>query len=373
MSGGGSGLDLRPQATSGDAIARIRSTMSSFFAMVKREIKSLTREKTILLAILIQLFIASFSSIIVTGLMSFYDPATIGENSPVNLKVGVVGHTSSPITYFLDHKKNIQVERYDILDDAELAFKSEKIDAIMSIPLAEGGIVDMDLFLPESDTESTIILMALNGPLKDAEEYLRELNGINMNFTDIEGKSHTSYEFLYSIIIPLLMFFPALIAGSIVIDTVSEELEHKTLDTLWAAPVSLNNIFSSKIFAAIATALIQCVLWIILLRLNTFDVENFANVLCLSIIIASIISFGAAIIGLYYKDRERAQFVYSISLLLATGISYLFDPSPFNLITRLATGSHFVGLSEVAFYLIPLAAIGSLFFFTSKKLASAKA
>jgi len=350
--------------------------VNSFWILMRRELRSIRKEKTIVFAMLIQFFIAMFSSIMLVGMMSFYDPTTIGENSPVQLKVGVVGvvgHASSQIASIIDDPKNVQIESYSDIDDAEREFRAGKIDAIMSIPLPEAGILDMDLFLPESDTESTIILMALNEPLKNAEEYLREQNGIDMNFTDIEGKSHTSYEFLYSIIIPLLMFFPALIAGSIVIDTVSEELEHKTLDTLWAAPVSLNNIFSSKIFAAITTALIQCVLWIILLRLNTFYVENFANVLCLSIIIASIISFGAAIIGLYYKDRERAQFVYSISLLLATGISYLFDPSPFNLITRLATGSHFVGLSEVAFYLIPLAAIGFLFFFTSKKLASVKA
>lgn len=339
---------------------------------MRRELRSIRKEKTIIFAMLIQFFIAMFSSVMLMGMMSFYDPTTIGENSPVNLKIGVVGYTDSPIASLIDDPRNIHVERYHLIDDAESDFKAGKIDAIMSIPLAEDGIVEMDLFLPESDTESTIILMALNESLKDAEEYLREQNGIEMNYTDVEGKSHTSYEFLYSIIIPLLMFFPALIAGSIVIDTVSEELEHKTLDTLWAAPVSLNTIFSSKVFAAIATALIQCVLWIILLRLNTFHVENFVNVLCLSVIIAAIISFGAAIIGLYFKDRERAQFVYSISLLLATGVSYLFDPSPFNLVTRLATGSQFVGLSEVAFYLIPLASIGFLFFFTSKKLTSAK-
>lgn len=345
--------------------------MNSFLVLIRRELKSIRKEKTIIFAMLIQFFIAMFSSVMLMGMMSFYDPTTIGENSPVNLKVGVVGHTYSPIARLIDNPKNIQIERYSDIDGAEQAFKAGKIDAILSIPLAEAGIVDMDLFLPESDTESTVILMALNEPLKDAEEYLREQNGINMNFTDIEGKSHTSYEFLYSIIIPLLMFFPALIAGSIVIDTVSEELEHKTFDTLWAAPVSLNSIFSSKIFAAIATAIFQCILWILLLKLNTFDVGNFGNVLCLSIIIAAFISFGAAIIGLYYKDRERAQFVYSISLLLATGLSYLLDPSPFNLLTRLATGSHFVGLSEVAFYLIPLTAVAGLFFFASKRLASA--
>lgn len=347
--------------------------MDSFLVLIKRELRSVRKEKTILFAMLIQFCIAMFSSVMLVGMMSFYDPTTIGENSPVNITVGAVGNNASPVTYFVEKKKNLSVVSYDNIESAEQAFKSGKIDAIMSIPEREGGIVDMDLFLPQSDTESTVILMALNEPLKEAESYLREHNGIDMNYTDIEGKSHTSYEFLYSIIIPLLMFFPALIAGSIVIDTVSEELEHKTLDTLWAAPVSINHIFSSKIFAAIITAIIQCILWIVLLRVNAFNVENLVNVLALSIIVASIISFGAALIGLHFKDRERAQFVYSIALLLTVGLSYLLDPSPFNLMTRMATGSNHVGASEVTFYLIPLAAIGAVFFLTSKKLSSAQA
>ena len=347
--------------------------MNAFFVLLRKELKSIKKEKTIIFAILIQLFVASFSSVMLMGMMSFYDPTTIGDNSPINLKVGIVGHTYSPIVHFIEREDNLTVARFGDLDSAQQAFQSGRVDVVMTIPHSNGGIVDMDLFLPESDTQSTIALMALNDPLKEAESYLRRMNGIEMNYTDIEGESHTSYEFLYSIIIPLLMFFPALIAGSIVIDTISEELEHKTLDTLWAAPVSLHQIFSSKIFAAILTAFVQCVLWIMLLQFNTFSVENFPNVLSLSVIIAATIACGAALIGLHFKDRERAQFVYSIALLFTAGLSYLLDPSPFNLITRLATGNHNVGVPEVSFYLIPLTAVGVVFILISKRLASAKA
>lgn len=347
--------------------------MNEFLVLVKKELKSIKTEKTILFAILIQFFIASFSSIMLVGVMAFYDPTSIGENTQIAIEVGVVSDAnSSPIIDFVKEPKNVRVLPFSNTDDAERAFQSGHVDSIMIIPASDTGIVDMKLILPESDIESTAILMLLDEPLKKAENYLREANGVQLNYKDIGGKPHVEYEFLYSIIIPLLMFFPALIAGSIVIDTVSEEIENKTLDTLWAAPVSLKKIFSSKIFAAVITACLQCVLWIFLLRLNSFSIQNAGSVLMLSILIAGSVSFGAAIVGLHFKDRERSQFIYSLALLAAAGLSYLLDPSPFGLITGLATGDHYVGIDQVAVYFIPLITIATGFFLVSKKLVLAQ-
>lgn len=323
-------------------------------------------------AILIQLFIASFSSIMLVGVMSFYDPASIGENTNMSLKVGITGDTESRIVDFVDEDKKVSTILFSDIDAAEDAFRSGQINAVLFIPQSDGRTVEMQLFLPESDAESTVILMTLDGSFKKAENYLRQANGIHLDYADVEGKPYTSHEFLYAVIIPLLMLFPGLIAGSIVIDTVSEELENKTLDTLWAAPVSLNAIFSSKISAAVITAILQCILWVGLLRLNSFHVQNFGLVLLLSIIIAAAIAFLAAIIGLHFKDRERAQFVYSIALLAVAGLSYLLSPSPFSLLTGLASGSHYLGISEVAVYFVPLTIIGTGFFILSKKLVFAQ-
>lgn len=347
--------------------------MREFFTLVKRELKAIRKEKTIMFAIFIQLCIASFSSVMLVGVMSFYDPSTIGENSKASIAVGAVGDMTSPIVDFVHGEKNIKVQTYYDLEEAKGAFNAGQIDAIMSIPESGAGVMDMDLYLPRSDAKSTVILMTLQKPLKEAENYLRGANGIELSYTNIEGKAHTSYEFLYSVIIPLLMLFPALIAGSIVIDTVSEELENKTLDTLWAAPVSLSVIFSSKVFAAILTAGAQCVLWVLLLRLNSYSVHNLGLVLMLAFFITATISFGAAVIGLYFRDRERAQFVYSLGLLLSAGVSYLLDPSPFGLMTRLAAGSHYVGFAEVALYVVPPVAIGIAFYVViSKRLVLAQ-
>ncbi|MFO8101480.1 MAG: ABC transporter permease [Dehalococcoidia bacterium] len=342
-----------------------------FAALVKKELRSIKREKTIMFALFIQLFIAAFSSFLMIGVMSFYDPESIGENTRIYVDIGVVGETNSPIADYAENTPGITINRFDDLETAEEQFRSGRIDAVMAIPPTTSGIVEMKLILPQSDTESMLITMALEEPLKEAENHLREQNGIDLRYDDLEGKPHTDFEFLYSIIIPVLMFFPALIAGSITIDTISEELQNKTLDTLWSAPISLWGIFSSKIFTAGITAVAQCILWMGLLLLNGLSVHNIPPVLLLATLIAFCVSFGAGIIAVVLKDRERAQFVYSIGLAIVAGLSYLVNPSPFELTARLAAGGQFAGLVEVTCYLVPLVGLGSVFFLMSKRLAAA--
>ena len=82
--------------------------MSRFFAMVRRELKSVTKEKTIVLAIVIQLFVASFSSVIVTGLMAFYDPDSIGQSARTAVTVGVVDQSGGPLSGIL-RDRNLRV------------------------------------------------------------------------------------------------------------------------------------------------------------------------------------------------------------------------------------------------------------------------
>jgi ABC-2 type transport system permease protein len=343
--------------------------MSGFLALLKRELKSITKEKTIMLAIIVQFIIASLSSIILVGIMAFYDPASIGDNARVNIRVGIIasGENMEPLLNYMDDS-NISIVPFFDVADAEAAFRRGRIDVIMLVPESRNGVVDMQLIMPELDTKKTVIFMMLDEPLKKYENYLRQANGVKLNYDNTVGKPSTTYEFLYSLIVPILMLFPALIAGSIVIDTVSEEFENKTFDTLTSAPVSLGQVFMSKIAAAVITAIIQVVMWVGLLRLNDIVIRNAVLVMLLAVIIAAAISVGAAIMALYFKDRERTQFVYSIILVAAIGGSYFLNPSPFGLITRLAADDPGIGISEVALYAIPLIIIGMVFLRFSKRL-----
>jgi ABC-type Na+ efflux pump permease subunit len=62
--------------------------------IVKKEIKSLLFEKTLILAIIVQLLIASFSSLIVIGLASFFDPSSLSKYDSPRANVGIVGRVN---------------------------------------------------------------------------------------------------------------------------------------------------------------------------------------------------------------------------------------------------------------------------------------
>ncbi len=341
--------------------------MNAFIAIVKKELKSVTKEKTIMIAIAIQLFIASFSSAILVGMLSFYDPGSIGLNARIRIGVGIIGDANSPLVGFL-RKQNTRVTAFLSPNDAENSFRAGAIDAIVFIPEDSGGVIDMKLFLPESETRSTLILMMLKEPLKQYENYLREKMGVHVRYTDIESMPSTTYEFRYSVIIPILMFFPAFVAGSMVVDSIAEEFENHTLETLWSAPVSLNVISGAKIAAALVLAVTQCVLWIILLRLNHIPIQNGGLVLLLSATLAAIIAVGSAFAAVYFKDRERAQFVYSVFTLLSAGLGYFFDASPIAVMSRLAVGDYYTGFADVAIYGVLLLVLLAVFFSTAEKL-----
>jgi ABC-type Na+ efflux pump permease subunit len=218
------------------------------------------------------------------------------------------------------------------------------------------------------DTQKTVIMMMLQEPLKEYENYLRRQNGVTTEYTDLGGKSSNTWEFLYSIIIPILMLFPALIAGSIMIDSVSEEFENKTFDTLMASPVSLHQIFSAKVAAAIITSVIQVMLWTFLLRLNGLLIQNPLLVILISVLTASVISFMAALVALFFKDRERAQFVYSIILIILVSGTYFGGLSPISLITLAASGSPNVNWMNIGMLLILISILSSSLFISSNKL-----
>ncbi len=344
--------------------------MAGLKAIVKKELVSVMKEKTIVLAILIQLLIASFSSVILIGLMSYYDPESIGQNSGMHLKAGVVG--DSPLSDYLRDAR-MTVTRFASLADAQEAMNAGVIDFIAVVPPPDGGIENMRLYLPASDSKSTVITMMIKDPLAQYENYLREQNGIHVRYTGLQGRQSTTYEFLYTLIVPMLMLFPAFIAGSMIIDSLSEEVENKTMDTLMASPMSLNTVLFGKIGASVLLAIIQCVLWALLLALNRLFIQNIVPVLLLAFIISAFVTFGSGLISMYFKDRERSQFAYSILLMTAAGASMFFNPSPIALMARLAMGEAHVGILDVALLTLPLIVLIAVFYFASKRLLAMKA
>lgn len=311
--------------------------MSPFLAVVKKELWSVIRDRTILIAVLIQLFIASFSSGLLLGVLSFYDPDSIVESGNLRVRIGLVGPSGNPLEGFM-RESGLRVIPYGTQAEAQAAFYENEVTAVVVIPQNIQNTAEIKLFLPNSDVVSSLIRMVIQEPFKKYENTLRAQSGIEVRYTDLKGKPSTSFEFVYSVLLPMLMFFPAFVAGSMSIDSLTEEVEQKTLQTLLSAPLTINDMIGAKIVASLVLSTLQCIAWLALMLLNGIVIENIGWILLLAIIVAGITSTSAMLAGVFLKDRERSQFIYSLMLLVATGAGTLLDISPVKTISRLGIG-----------------------------------
>jgi ABC-type transport system involved in multi-copper enzyme maturation permease subunit len=324
------------------------------------------RDFTIVISIVIQAFIASFSSAMLLGLLSLYDADTIMKYSGMSINVAMVGPADNRLEGFLADY-GISTILYNTQTEAEDAFYRRRVEAIFVVPQNAGAGEEVKLYLPNSDAYSSLIRMIIQEPLKRYENYLRGQNGVEVRYTSLRGKPTTTFEFMYSILIPMLMFFPAFVAGSMVVDSLSEEVENNTLQTLLSAPLTLNRILGAKIVAAVLLAVAQCIAWLALMKLNGVDVQNLPWILLLAMVIAGITTTGAALGAVILRDRERSQFVYSLLLLAAAALSTLLDLSPIKTISRLAIGDPFTSGWNVAIFALFLAGMWLLLLRMSRR------
>jgi len=338
-----------------------------FLAVIKKELGSVIRDRTIIISILIQLFIASFSSGLLLGMLSLYDPDTIMQFQGAGMKIGVVS-SSENLLESLMSKRGLQVVQYAALTDANAGFYRGEVIAIVDTPQAANGITEINLYLPDSDTVSSLIRMVIQEPLKQYENYLRAEKGIEVRYADLKGKPSTSFEFVYSVLIPILMFFPAFVAGSMTVDSMTEEVENNTLQTLLSAPLTINRVIGAKIVASVILSVVQCIAWLSLLQLNGITIQNTGCILLLALIVAGITSTSAALGATLLKDRERSQFIYSLMLLAATAISTLLNLSPITTLSRLAIGDFFTSGWDVMVFAAFLAGLYLILLKLSRRL-----
>jgi len=336
-------------------------------AVVKKELASVVRDRTITISILIQLFIASFSSGLLLGMLSLYDSDTILRFSGAGIKIGVV-NSSNNILGSLISERGLQTFQYDTLSNAQDAYYRGEVLAIVDTPQNANGLTEIKLYLPESNTISSLVHLVLQEPLKQYENVLRTQKGINVRYTDLKGKPSTSFEFVYSVLIPLLMFFPAFVSGSMTADSITEEVENNTLQTLLSAPLTINGMVGAKIISSIILSILQCIAWLTLLQWNGIAIQNTGWILLLAVVVAGITSTFAALSAVLLKDRERSQFIYSLMLLTAAAISTLLNLSPIVTLSRLALGDAYTTGWNVMIFAMFLAGLYLVLSKTSRRL-----
>ena len=141
------------------------------------------------------------------------------------------------------------------------------------------------------------------------------------------------------------------------IDSLTEEVENNTLQTLLSAPLTVNGLVSAKIAAVLILSFLQCGAWLILLRLNSIAIQNIGWIFLLALIVSGITATSAALCAILFKDRERSQFVYALILLAGVALSNLLNLSPIVTMSRLAIGDHFISGWSVAWFAVFLSGL----------------
>jgi len=314
--------------------------------IARKDLRGLASERTILVAILIQLFIALFSSFLVVGLTSMYDPSSISRYPGASYRIGYAG-ADSPLRDYLEDSGDFSVYTMD-LSSAVAALKERKLNAVIYSPDTPSNATEpikITIYLVKNDLQGAVVQVKLKQVLTSYETELRVARADRMNIYPIPveiPESHGGgnyYEFIFGLLIPLLCLMPAILSAALIIDLITEEYQEGTLEILLSTPVTGQELIAGKVLACIVLVPLQTGLWLGLLIINGINISNPFQILLQTTAFSLILILLGAIVALYYRERTSAQFLFSTLMVVLLLIVVSLPGNPVNLITRLAAGS----------------------------------
>jgi ABC-type Na+ efflux pump permease subunit len=308
-----------------------------------REVASLKSEKTIVLALLIQVFVATFSSFLVVGLVSLYSPQGAGGYQPT---VGVAGNATPELAAAIrESDAGIDVRGFETVADARGEFDEGDVEAVLEAQFTPEGAVAVTATVPEGSLRTTLIVVKVKDSLEELERSLRDRYAaegrLERQLLSVPPESQSSpyFGFTYTVLVPLLMFLPVFISGSIVVDSLTEEIQRGTMELLRSAPITLGTIVDAKLLSTATLAPLQAAMWIGLLGLNGITVVHWAPLVAMVAgISTAVVALGVGV-SLVTPERRQAQFLFSSGMLVLALGGVVLPEHPANTVAKLAIGS----------------------------------
>jgi ABC-type Na+ efflux pump permease subunit len=313
--------------------------LSGRLRIARRELASLRREKTVVLAVLIQLFIAAFASFLLVGLVSMYAPGAV----PGGITIGVTGESGPDLAGEIGGEDEWVIREYDSREAAMEAFDDRTVDAVFVAEELDSGVVSVEAIVPDESVRSTVIVVGVRDALQAYERARRaalahELDRQPVSLPAVPDGSPT-FTFTYTVLIPLLAILPAFISGSVAADTITEEIDAGTLPLLLVTPASPADVVDGKALATIGLAPLQAAAWLALLWANGTAIANPVAIVAFVAALATILVAAGIGLAVRFPTRQAAQLLYSLFVLLAFGVATLLPESPPNTVAKLALGT----------------------------------
>lgn len=294
-----------------------------------------------MLALVIQLFIAAFSSFLVVGLVSLYDPGAA--EGGYTVQMGISGPASDELDRIVEAGERRQAVQYESRTAAMQAFGSREVSAVLHATEGQDGRVHVEAIAPEGDFQTTLVVTQIKAALTDLEQDRRQDLAAQLDRQPLpeppEPDSNPYFGFTYTVLVPVLVFLPAFISGSIASDSIAEELERGTYELLRVTPLSGPQILDGKALTMVGIAPAQAGLWLLFLQFNGTPIVRPLEILLLvGALAAGLVVFGAAL-ALLVEVRREAQLLYSLSAMALFGGAMLLPENPPNLVAKLAVGN----------------------------------
>ena len=307
-----------------------------------REFRSLSREKTIVLALLIQVVIAGFSSFLVVGLTSLYEPGAAADD----IVVGVTGEEADALVAAAGEVDGLEAGRYDDRGAARAAFDANRVGATAHAERVEGRTA-VRVTAPQASVRKTFIVVQVRAALEALERNERADRTASLANDPLpippSVDASPYFGFPYTVLVPTLVFLPVFIGGAVVVDSLTEEVERGTLTLLRVTPASLLDVVDGKAGVMAALTPIQVGLWIALLSANDIPVGNVAPILAIATALSALSVAFAAGLAILVPVRQRAQLAYSFGMLAAFAAAALLPEHPATTVARFAIDSPTLG------------------------------
>ncbi len=306
--------------------------------IARKEFRDVMREKSLVTAFAIQLFLAGFSALLLAGLTALHSPESI-DAAP---ETDVVYLGDGDFRVYLARAPNIELVNMDSAQ-AVAAFRAGEVGAIVQERVPEpGGVHDITIILPDGELQSTLLVTQLKSMLLEYENDLRQSRVDRLTITylpdPIEAEAGSPYGFVYATLIPLLVITPVFLSGAIAGDALSQESRSRTLLILRSTPVSTSTLVLGKLVVPVLLVPIQVSVWLFLFGVNGFPATDPWLVILFATILGIFLSGTGGIIAAMIRDESTTQAAYAIFVLGLAVFSLLLPRDPMNVVAMLVTG-----------------------------------
>jgi len=328
-----------------------------------REIRGMLKEKSFLFILLLETLLVSSSGLLSVGYVIMTSPESSSMLSQLSslIYVGVVSGTPEPLAQVLDEGR-VNYKVYPDIGEAESDMKNGLLDAVLMGDISFSGNQTLDarpalinVYMPSNSPKAPLTKLALKKVFVRLEDKLREkkilLLAPGLDYTPYKIINYkpaaNQIEIYFIFTLPLLLFLPAIISGSLVIDSITQDLESRRILNLVLTPLTDSQIVFGKALASLLLSLLQSVLWLMVLSLTFMSPQNNAALIIFCGLYTVIYMNAGSILSLYLGKMKSSQILYTFVTM--TSIS-LFTPfanihplllafSPSHMITRMALGA----------------------------------